>query len=134
MQWPLVGRETELDTIRRTLADAASGGLVITGPAGVGKTRLATEASALAAASGKPVIWIRATRAARSVPLGAFAAVMPPTTAAPGVELLALARRSLREEADGRRLMLCVDDGHLLDDASAAWCTSWRRLARRLSS
>src|SRR5918999_4366403 len=85
VQWPLVGREAELDTIRELLADAASGGVVIAGAAGVGKTRLATEASALADARGEPVIWIRATRAARTMPLGAFAAVMAPTTAAPGV-------------------------------------------------
>ena len=37
-----------------------------------------------------------------------------------GVELLALARQTLAERAAGRRLVLCVDDGQLLDDASAA--------------
>jgi hypothetical protein len=35
------------------------------------------------------------------------------------VELLARARDGLVERAGGRRLVLCVDDGQLLDDASA---------------
>ena len=36
------------------------------------------------------------------------------------MELLARARHALAERAAGRRLVLCVDDGQLLDDASAA--------------
>ncbi len=118
--WPLTGRKAELDRIRAALEAGVSAGVVITGPPGVGKTRLATEAAGLATAHGAHVLWIRATGAARSLALGAFASLVPPAAAAPGVELLTLARRSLRELAGGRRLVLCVDDGHLLDDASAA--------------
>ena len=71
--------------------------------------------------SGCAVEWVRATRSAASIPLGAFAALLPTGPGAGGgAELLAHAREALAERAGGRRLVLCVDDGHLLDDASAA--------------
>lgn len=116
MVWPLVGRERELETVVALLG--ASGGAVVAGPAGVGKTRLARELAEVAGARGWAVEWVRATRSAATIPLGAFAALLP--AGGEGVELLARARRALGERAEGRRLVLCVDDGHLLDDASAA--------------
>jgi DNA-binding CsgD family transcriptional regulator len=122
MRWPLTGREGELRLVGEALAGGAAGGVVIAGPAGVGKTRLATAAAGLASAGGCAVAWARASGAARSIPLGAFAAVLPPAERGmpEGAELLARARHALAERADGRRLVLCVDDGQLLDDASAA--------------
>jgi hypothetical protein len=122
MRWPLTGRDAELRLVGETLSGGSAGGIVITGPAGVGKTRLAAEASELAAAQGCAVEWVRASRSARSIPLGAFAALLPATDERlpEGLELLARARHALAERAAGRRLVLCVDDGHLLDDASAA--------------
>jgi DNA-binding CsgD family transcriptional regulator len=122
MRWPLTGREAELRLAVRALVEGAAGGVVIVGSAGVGKTRLAAEAADRAAAEGCAVAWVRASRSARSIPLGAFAAVLPATGRGlpEGVELLARARHALAERAAGRRLVLCVDDGHLLDDASAA--------------
>jgi DNA-binding CsgD family transcriptional regulator len=116
MQWPFTGREAEL----RLVGDAlTAGGAVIAGPAGVGKTRLVTEAADRAVAQGHAVEWARASRSARSIPLGAFAAILPAGEGR-GVELLARARQELAERAAGRRLVLAVDDGQLLDDASAA--------------
>src|SRR5215208_64899 len=120
MAWPLIGREAELRHVAETLADGTAGGVVIAGSAGVGKTRLAREAAELAAARGDAVERVRATRAAASIPLGAFGALLPATRLPEGVELLARARAALAERAGGRRLVLCVDDGQLLDDASAA--------------
>ena len=122
MRWPLTGRDAELRLVAEALADGSAGGVVIAGPAGVGKTRLAAEAAELARAQGCAVEWVRASRSARSIPLGAFAALLPATDRRlpEGVELLARARHALAERAAGRRLVLCVDDGQLLDDASAA--------------
>ena len=122
MRWPLTGRDAELRLVGEALAGGSAGGVVIAGPAGVGKTRLAAEASELARAQGCAVEWVRASRSARSIPLGAFAALLPATDRRlpEGVELLARARHALAERAAGRRLVLCVDDGQLLDDASAA--------------
>ena len=120
MRWPFTGRDAELRLVAEALADGAVGGVVIAGPAGVGKTRLATETAELAGAQDCAVAWARASRSARSIPLGAFAALLPATALPEGVELLARARQALAERAGGRRLVLCVDDGQLLDDASAA--------------
>lgn len=121
MRWPFTGRDAELRLVGETLSGGSAGGVVIAGPAGVGKTRLAAEAAELALAQGCAVEWVRASRAARSIPLGAFAALLPATDRPlpEGVELLARARHALAERATGRRLVLCVDDGQLLDDASA---------------
>jgi hypothetical protein len=122
MRWPLTGREAELALVGEALSGGSAGGVVIAGPAGVGKTRLVAEASELAGAQGCAVEWVRASRSARSIPLGAFAALLPATDRhlPASVELLARTRHALAERAAGRRLVVCVDDGHLLDDASAA--------------
>lgn len=59
---PLVGREREVGALRERLAAAVagSGGVVLlSGPAGIGKTRLAEELSAAAAEDGVPVAWGR---------------------------------------------------------------------------
>jgi DNA-binding CsgD family transcriptional regulator len=122
MQWPLAGREAELRFVAEALSEGSASGVVIAGRAGVGKTRLAREISQLAAARGQTVAWVRATRSAASIPLGAFAPLLPAheVRLPEGVELLARARQALAQRAAGSRLVLCVDDGQLLDDASAA--------------
>jgi DNA-binding CsgD family transcriptional regulator len=122
MRWPLTGRDAELRLVGEALSGGSTGGVVIVGPAGVGKTRLSGEVGELARAQGCAVEWVRASRSARSIPLGAFAALLPAAHSRlpEGVELLARARHVLAERAAGRRLVLCVDDGQLLDDASAA--------------
>jgi len=116
MAWPLVGRGEELRAIG-ALLERGAGGVVLAGAPGVGKTRLAGAAAELAEQRGCAVEWARATRAAASIPLGAFAAVV---SSGAGVELLASIRRELAARAGGRPLVLCVDDAQLLDEASAA--------------
>ncbi len=121
MRWPLIGRDRELGSAGEALADTDAGGVVVWGAAGVGKTRLAAEVARVAETRGYAIEWARATRSAASIPLGAFAALLPATPApAAGADVLARARAALAERTGGRRLVLCVDDGHLLDDASAA--------------
>ena len=120
MRWPFTGREAELGLVSAALSSGSAEGVVIAGPAGVGKTRLTAEAAELARAQGCAVEWARASRSARTIPLGAFAALLPGAGGRSGLELLASARQALAERAAGRRLVLCVDDGQLLDDASAA--------------
>jgi ATP-dependent Clp protease ATP-binding subunit ClpA len=60
---PMVGRDRELARVMLLLDDALAGGgrlVLCTGEAGIGKTRLAEEAAASAAARGVPVAWARA--------------------------------------------------------------------------
>jgi DNA-binding NarL/FixJ family response regulator/Mrp family chromosome partitioning ATPase len=68
---PLVGRAAELARMRELLAEAASGQsvvLLMSGDAGVGKTRLITELSRLAAVRGFTVLWGRCAELADTVP------------------------------------------------------------------
>ena len=53
--WPLTGRSALLEELGRHYRDPARGGVVLHGPAGVGKTRLAEEALRLAERSGRRV-------------------------------------------------------------------------------
>ncbi|MET7452554.1 LuxR C-terminal-related transcriptional regulator [Streptomyces sp. NPDC005574] len=101
--WPFTGRTDELELVRRSVG-AGRPGIVITGPAGCGRTRLVTEAL-----RGGDGVRVAGTPETRSLPFAAFAHLLPETvTLHRAVHLLA-----------GTRL-LTVDDAHLLDDASAA--------------
>ena len=69
----MVGRDRELARVTLLMDDALAGRgrlLLCTGEAGVGKTRLAEEAAALAAARGVPVAWARAADRGSSPPYG----------------------------------------------------------------
>lgn len=118
--WPLIGRQRELERIADARA-AGAAGVVIGAAAGVGKTRLAEYAVESAGAGGAFTEWVRATRSSGSVPGAAFAHVMPAgTSIADGAACFRACVESLREQADGRDVVLGVDDAHLLDPASAA--------------
>jgi DNA-binding CsgD family transcriptional regulator len=118
---PLIGRDAELDRIAGLRASGSCPGVVIQAPAGVGKSRLAREAVAAAERDGALTGWVQATRSAAAVPLAAFVALLPPD--ARSDDLLALMRQSmasLRSRADGRPIVLGVDDAQCLDPTSAA--------------
>ncbi len=101
--WPFTGRADELELVRGSVA-AGRGGLVVTGPAGAGKTRLVTEA-----VRGTDTVRAAGTPETGDIPFAAFAHLLPErVTLHRAVQLLS-----------GVRLLL-VDDAHLLDDASAA--------------
>jgi len=105
------------DQLRRT--DIA--GLVLVGPPGVGKTRLAKECRSLGEASGYATALAVGSRAAAEIPLGALAPLLPPTAGSGerGMAMLRKATDALLELAGGKPLLLVVDDAHNLDDASA---------------
>ncbi|WP_329047944.1 AAA family ATPase [Amycolatopsis sp. NBC_01488] len=119
--WPLVGREQELAFARRALADPEVCGLLLTGRAGAGKTRLAKVLLAELAAGGARTHWVRAMSSASTIPFGAFAHLLPGTADGTGdrAHRLNQVAGHLTRGAEGRRLVLCVDDAHLLDDLSA---------------
>lgn len=112
--WPLTGRDEELRRVAAAIRPGAVG-IVVAGPAGVGKTRLAREAVAVPQGRGATVVWAHGSTAARPFPLGAFAGLLdvPAGDAAEtiGRALDALARR--------QPLVLAVDDAQLLDEHSA---------------
>jgi len=117
-RWPLTGRGEELRLIGEALADNEHQGIVLTGLAGVGKTRLARAAADAAERDGWSVRRIAGTATGRPVTLGAFARWVDDTGTAP----LTLARKvfaGLTADVDADRLLLFVDDLYLLDDMSA---------------
>lgn len=119
--WPLIGRERALDLVRGELRRTDIAGLVLVGPPGVGKTRLAKECLSVGEAAGFATALAVASRAASEIPLGALAPLLPPASSAHerGVAMLQEATDGLIELAAGRPLLLVVDDAHNLDDASA---------------
>jgi len=115
-----VGRQRELDQIARVRAAHGSGVVVLAG-AGVGKSRLARAALTRAESEGAATVWVQATRSAASVPLGAFAGVIPMEVRSDDLfELLRQGAVAVRGQAADRPLLVCVDDAQSLDPVSAA--------------
>ncbi|WP_345571941.1 LuxR C-terminal-related transcriptional regulator [Nonomuraea rosea] len=112
--WPLVGRECELDRIVAVMTGRAGPGAVVTGPAGIGKSRLLAEARMRAEAAGVPVSWVFATPG--GIPLLPFVHLLPPQAA--GGELTRMLTAAATRIAGSGALV--IDDAHLLDPASVA--------------
>ncbi len=114
--WSFVGRAREMATAREWLA--AGRHVVLLGPAGCGKSRLAGEVVAEAAAAGVVTRRIAGSPSATPIPLAALSALVEGDI---GGDIVS--RSLLALEADGRSgagdPVLLVDDAHSLDDASA---------------
>jgi DNA-binding CsgD family transcriptional regulator len=119
-EWPLVGRAAELERVSVLLRGGA-GGVVLAGSAGVGKTRLASECLSLAEERGFVPLRVAATQAASSMPFGAYAAFVPDLAGGSDrADVLRLVATAVMAEGRGKRVVLLVDDAHLLDEGSAA--------------
>jgi DNA-binding CsgD family transcriptional regulator len=124
VSWAFVGREEELDGLLDRFARRITRGVVLAGPAGVGKTRLATEFLHRVEGPGIATAHITASRSTNRVPFGAIASLLPAgdypeESVGSRAAMLRSASAALVREAGDRRLVLLVDDAHLLDDASA---------------
>jgi DNA-binding CsgD family transcriptional regulator len=137
----LVGRDRELARVTDLLDDvlAGRGCLVLcTGEAGIGKTRLAEELAAAAAARGVPVAWARSADPGSSPPYGLWRLVLgesavraddtslwdfdadlgADSSAAQRFALFADVRRRLAQAAERDGLLLVLDDLQWADEAS----------------
>ena len=126
VEWPFVGRDDELAALDRTIADASARGVVLAGQAGVGKTRLAAECAAKGLRDHDCfVAYAAGHQSSAELPFGAFAHLLRDVdhgeeTMRQGLYgLLQKFTAALTAAAGARRLLLLVDDAHLLDQASA---------------
>lgn len=118
LSWPLTGRAEELDYIELSCGRGGSG-VVLSGRAGVGKTRLARDAAARAERRGVLCRFAVASEAAQGIPLGAFGPWID-AGAADVEQRLAALRDRLLGGHPASQVLIAVDDAHRLDDASAA--------------
>jgi predicted ATPase/DNA-binding XRE family transcriptional regulator len=112
---PLIGREREVEVVRRLLAHAEGRLLTLIGPGGVGKTRLALQV--MRAVSGQyphGVVWVDLASLSDS------ALVLPTIARAVGVETLGGdVSEALHTHLRGRRMLLALDNfEHVLDVAT----------------
>lgn len=117
LAWPLIGRTDQLDAVARALRAPELAGVMVYGPAGVGKSRVVREAMILAATHGYTTHMAIGTSASMTLPAAAFAAWVPPAKA----DSLQVARAvidQLTRSGPPDRVIVCVDDVHLLDDLS----------------
>lgn len=116
--WPLTGRQDEIELIKSV---SEGNGVLLSGAAGVGKTRLLREAIELARKAGRAIELVAATRAGAHVPLSAVSHLLSPDSVDRRPDgLFRLAALRLLQRWQGTQVVLAVDDAHLLDDGSAA--------------
>jgi DNA-binding CsgD family transcriptional regulator/tetratricopeptide (TPR) repeat protein len=112
----MVGRDRELARVMLLLDDALAGGgrlVLFTGEAGIGKTRLAEEVAASAAARGVPVAWARAADRDSLPPYGLWQLVLdePAVRAAHGDQSGAGLWSRVFGDAEGPALADGADSG-----------------------
>ena len=117
LSWPLIGRSEEMRTVESAILASDVSGIVVSGAAGVGKSRIAREALSAAALHGCEGRLAVGTSSARAIPLGAFTAWAQPGVT-DTVELLRRAIESVSSAASGAPVVVAVDDVHLLDELS----------------
>jgi ATP/maltotriose-dependent transcriptional regulator MalT len=118
----LVGRDEELALIARHLDEPDRAGVLLIGPAGVGKTRLARDAVAPIEAAGRTVIRATATRSSSGIAFGVLLDLLPPAGTEPSrVELVQHAMLAVSDAGtEAGRPIVLVDDAHLVDDDTAS--------------
>jgi len=118
---PLTGRSRLIDLVSQRLDSGAH--IMLRGPAGIGKTRVAAEVTTSDLLGGRAIDRILASQATTSFQLGALAPLGRPTGVAAG-DLPALMSwylgRWRSQQRNGRPAILWLDDAQNVDDLSAS--------------
>ena len=117
LSWPLIGRAGEMRAIEAAISASAVSGILVCGPAGVGKSRIAREALSAATSQGCEARWTAGSASARAIPLGAFTA-WAPSGVTDTFQLLRGVIEALTVAPSAANVVLGVDDVHLLDELS----------------
>lgn len=113
----LVGRDNELAEAANALESGS--GAVVVGDGGIGKTALVRAA---AARSSCYVVNVRGSRVSGKTPFGALAWLisdLPEGVVSHPVKLLRELESALQQQADGKQILLLVDNAEHLDDSTA---------------
>jgi DNA-binding CsgD family transcriptional regulator len=120
--WSFVGRTDELNRLVAAATGASGRGLIFSGTAGIGKSRLLRE-GIRALPTDRYAVWsASANTATAGLPFGGLAQVLPadqPAGLSPA-DILRWSVEALHQQAAGRPIVLAIDDAHLLDPSSAA--------------
>jgi DNA-binding CsgD family transcriptional regulator len=121
-EWCFAERRGELLALLEGVDGVEPAAVVVSGRPGVGRTRLAREAIRALRARRRGTEWVTCTRSTEAIPLGALAHLVPvgggsaePTAA---WQAMATALDACRERHG--RVVVGIDDAHLLDDLSAS--------------
>lgn len=116
-----MGRAEQLDRLRVAVAGVHGRGILFTGSAGIGKSRLLHEGVDALPGDDYAVWRIAASATTSAMAFGGLIQVLPeqPQGLSPA-GILRWALDVLQHQAAGRRIVLAVDDAHLLDPPSAA--------------
>ncbi|WP_092979665.1 helix-turn-helix transcriptional regulator [Actinopolyspora lacussalsi] len=118
---PFVGREAELAEVHEGLTDPRCSVIAITGCRGTGRSRMLDATLRMSQELGASAELSRATSAARNIPFGAVARMLPQQVSgwsAP-TELIRTMVALYAEQSSRTRQVVAVDDAHLLDPESA---------------
>jgi DNA-binding CsgD family transcriptional regulator len=120
--WEFVGRADELTRLTSAAATGTDRGVILSGAAGIGKSRLLHEAVAGLPPEHYAVYSASANIASSGLPFGGLAQILPsdPPAGLSPAGLLRWAVDGLHADAGERPIVLAIDDAHLLDPPSAA--------------
>lgn len=117
MPWRFVGRREQLTRITALLESSTAGLIVITGDSGVGRSSVLHHVLNNSAGERDTVICLSPGGAAGKTPFDALRPNLPASfpASAEFADAVTEAAHALVEQANGRRLLVGVDDAHLID-------------------